>query len=530
MRVRVRKPLLRVLVLVILLSFSAGLVSAQPNYVISNSQDWRDVYSTQLYANLIGSKPYFLVSMRHSTLLLNQLAKGPNVSALVVSSSRLPYVINYASMLSTVGIPAEELNVYSANLELASRLNVTNFIVLDDNYGYNAISVAPYAVVKRAYVLFADRNNIDEVVRFLSTRDRVDELIIYGIVDREVVDSLQGFNPVIINKGDRFSDNVEIVKRYQAIKHAKQAVLTNGEFIEREIMSGEEPVIFIGRNNVPDVVRDYIKDSEIEIGVLIGNDLVGTATFVRRTLGISVFVKFAQSARNPRGPISRVEALDMFNVPKVKVDIDIAGIAYNTATGLIEVTYQNLEDIATFLKGTITLTSEQGERQVVGDTEPIFLDPSGIKTLTYEVDRFAGENLSARAFVIYGEAPNSLEFVIDKKMGVSKISVLDKARVNVTGVWYDWGKRGFLVEVENIGDVDCFVDIELRELKIGYNIVNLGLEQPARLKVGEKKRLRISTDEEILPEDIDKNKIVKLRVYYGERENALVNMLESDFV
>ena len=39
-------------------------------------------------------------------------------------------------------------------------------------------------------------------------------------------------------------------------------------------MGGESPILFTGKENVPDKIRDYIKSSQIEIGVLIGNDLV----------------------------------------------------------------------------------------------------------------------------------------------------------------------------------------------------------------------------------------------------------------
>ena len=66
-------------------------------------------------------------------------------------------------------------------------------------------------------------------------------------------------------------------------------------------MSGQEPVLFIGRENVPQKISDYIKSTDIEVGVLIGNELVGTATIVRRQVGISTFVKFAQGARTAAG-------------------------------------------------------------------------------------------------------------------------------------------------------------------------------------------------------------------------------------
>jgi hypothetical protein len=496
--------------------------------VISNSQDWRDVYSSVIYSNLIGAKPYFMVSMRHSRLLVYGLAKGSEETALVVQSSRLPYVVNYADYLNSQNVLAEEKITYNANLELAELADVRNFIIVDDAYGYNAISVGAFAVAKQAYVLFADENNIDEVVRFLAGRD-VDELIIYGIVDRIVVDVLREYNPLIINQGDKFSDNVEIVKLFQELAPNKQVVLTNGDFIEEEVLSGNQPVVFIGRNNVPAVIENYIKSTDIGIGVLIGNDLVGTATNIRRQLGISVFVKFAQGARAPTGPVSEVEALDMFMVPRVRVAIDVISIIYNTATEMIEVTYRNLEDISAFFRGTLTITSLDGERQVVGDASPVFLDAGGLKTLSYSVERFASFNLSGRAFVIFGEAPNSLEYTLDKTLDVDFVNVLDNSKINVTRIWFDKSKGVFMIEIQNIGDVDVFVDAELIDLRIGYNLENIGMLSVGRLQPGEKRTFILRPSKELFDEDLERNKIVKVRVYYGERENALVNVFEGNF-
>ena len=53
-------------------------------------------------------------------------------------------------------------------------------------------------------------------------------------------------------------------------------------------------------------MKKYIQGSDIDIGILIGNELIGSATFIRRELGISVFVKFAQSARQPSTTIAPV--------------------------------------------------------------------------------------------------------------------------------------------------------------------------------------------------------------------------------
>ena len=34
--------------------------------------------------------------------------------------------------------------------------------------------------------------------------------------------------------------------------------------IEKEIMGGEEPILFTGRENVPDQIKNYLKSSDIE--------------------------------------------------------------------------------------------------------------------------------------------------------------------------------------------------------------------------------------------------------------------------
>ena len=58
---------------VLLLKFVSA---ATPSQVITNSQDWRDVYSAMLYGSLTGYKTDFLVSDRHSILFLNSVPKG----------------------------------------------------------------------------------------------------------------------------------------------------------------------------------------------------------------------------------------------------------------------------------------------------------------------------------------------------------------------------------------------------------------------------------------------------------------------
>jgi hypothetical protein len=510
----------------IIFLIAAAPIAAADTY-ISNSKDWRDVYSMHIYAGIMKDRPKFLVSDKHGPIMLATMEKTEPIE--VFTSSRQPYVVGYSSIIESEGFTTFNEEKYSdMNLELAERLTDTrDFIIIDDAYGYNAIAVAPYAILSGSYVLFADSQNIGSVEDILSSRD-VNKLIIYGHVDRQVLDALKKFSPEIINKdGDRFANNVEIVKKYRDLSPQKQVVLTNGEFMEAEIMSGLEPVLFIGRENVPDKIKEYIKSTDIEVGVLIGNELVGTATIVRRQVGISTFVKFAQGARTAAGNIAQVEGLDMFPVPKVAVMLEILSVKYNKLTGMVEITFKNDADIAEYLKGTYTLTAN-GQQFTFGDEEVVFIDKKDVKTIAYKVEGVTPEGeLTLKAYVIYGEAKNALEFVIDKTFTVSTTDVGDEAQVEITKLEYDKANDRFLVHFKNIGEVDAYINAELVDISILGEMQTLGSEETIFLNPGEEGYAVIIAD--LSDTDLEENPLVHVKAHYGQRSDALIKILEGDF-
>lgn len=514
-----RRPWILLLALILVIP----LVSA--DVYISNSKDWRDVYSVMMYGNFEQQNPRFLVSDKHGPLILNSI--DPNDAIEIFTSQTKPYAVGYESTVRDAGYTVKEEKYDGMNLVLAEKLtDVKDFIIIDDAYGYNAIAVAPYAVLSHSYVLFADSGNVDDVISFLDDRE-AEKIIMYGHLDRAVHDALSKYNPEIINQdGDRFANNVEIVKKYRKINPKKQVVLTNGEFIEAEVVSGLEPVLFIGRQNVPDKIKEYIQSTDIEVGVLVGNELVGTATIVRRQVGISTFVKFAQGARAAAGSIAQVEGLDMFPVPKVALNLEIQSVKYNKLTGKIEITFKNNAAIATYVKGTYTLTVG-GEEFTFGDDNAVFIDKNDLKTLTYAVEGVDPEGeLTLKAYVLYGEAKNALEFVIDKTFTVTTVEVGDSAQLTITLLEYDKARKAFIVSVENAGSVDAYYDAEVVDVMILGEKTTLSSDEVQLLKNGAEGYATISAD--LSDADIEANPTVHVRVHYGERSDALISTVEGD--
>ncbi|MFH1770595.1 MAG: hypothetical protein ABH828_03485 [archaeon] len=500
-------------------------VSAQ-NMIITNSQDWRDVYSVEIFGNLIGIDTMFLTGTRHATIIHFSI---PQSDVEVVSSVDDPFVVGFDSMLEGQGIDGvTEVTYDNINLELARRLvGVNKFMIVDDSYGYNALAVGSYSSLAGYYVLFTDDRNIDEIVDYLDETG-VDDMIIYGQVDRDVKNLLEKYNPETINLGDRFDNNVEIVKKFLEIKPTKQTILTNGEFIEQSLMDGHDPVLFIGKTNVPDQIKDFIQKSDIDIGILIGNELVGTATTIRRQVGISVFVKFAQGARTPGGTISAVEDLDRFPMPTYALDFSIFSVFYNKATGMLEVTYRNDAEIATYFKSTINVFFD-GDLIVLGDENPIFIDGEEFKTILYKIQLPDGVNATAEFFTIFGESPKSLEFALQGTFPIQTITVYDEAIINITDLYYDSGAGAFYVVIENVGTVDAYVDIEILDLWINGQLTTVGGDKVIRIKPGKTGTIKASVvmSEEDMAHRL--NQDIRVKALYGERENVLIKSTEATF-
>jgi len=503
---------------------------------ISNSEDWRDIYSVLMYGQFEGDQVEFLVSPRHARILIDSI-EFQDANVFLASSARTPFAFGYKGTLEGEGAVVTEIVSDQINFELFKRLVEINrthsIIVIDDSYGYNAVSVAGYATLTSSYVLFLDSDNIETVSDYLANVPNL-EVLIYGHVDREVQAALAQYNPEIINFEDRFLNNEAIANRWLDVQYEQsgqriaQIVLTNGEFIESSLFSPGYPVLFLGKNNVPDSVTNYIKKNNIAVAVLVGNQYVNSATTLRRQLGISVFVKFARSARVATGPFAQVEGLDIYYLPVYQVGLDIDSIVYNEATNKLEVTVRNTQDLLVYFKGTYTLAFGNNERVVVGDVDPIFLDANDIKTMTYDAE-LTGDNITANAFVIFGEGANSLENTLERIFSVNKVHIFDNSEIEIEDLSYILKKGNFVVTINNIGNVTTYVDLDLINVKIAGERYTFGSSAVTKIDPGDQGKITIKSDPRMLESDIEDNPTVKIMASYGERPDTLIKRLTAEF-
>ncbi|MEA3281762.1 MAG: hypothetical protein U9Q68_04255 [Euryarchaeota archaeon] len=508
---------------------------AKEEQMVINSGDWRDVYSSMMYANLRGMPASFITDAPHATALPNYLDKNQDI--LLVEAKTSPFFANYEGTLTTEGFTVsgtyKSPDGRDANLHFIGELpDITNFIVLDETYGYNAISVAPYAVKSRSWVLFADHDNIDEVSGFLDGRT-VDNLLIYGRVDRQVNDSLSIYNPEIIDYGDRFDNNIAITKKYQDIAEVSQIVFTNGEFIEDEIMSGREPVLFIGTNVIPEQTVNYLNESGIETGVVIGNDLTDAASMITARTGMHVFIKFGQGrGGGGSGAFSLVETLDEFPLPKYDLVMSVVSVDYNQGTGGLEVVYQNDANIDIFSKSAVSIFVDGAQVATVGDEEAIVIIEGTTSGVSYDCPELAAQpslesaNITAEVYAVFGESERSLNRLLQQTLGVGIITFVDRSSIDATEVLYTKKTERLSVTITNAGDVPCYVRpgvlLRISGREQSYNVVDDPLYLPAG--GSESPSCRI----DMTDADIADNRIVPVHVSYGDREEMLGKGLDKD--
>lgn len=512
------------------------IISIQPVYaqqpaeeeqIVVNSADWIDVYSAMVYANLNGLECKFVNSEAQAAVLPSVLDRTKRIH--LIESERVPFIVGYKKTLEDAGFDVyvtRSASGKSLNLKLADEVDTKKFIVVDDAYGYNAIAVAPYAVKSNSWVLFVDKDNIDDVYAFLKERG-VENIIIYGQVDDVVNDRLNEFSPVIIDEGSRFDDNIKIVKRYMEISPSSQVVLTNGEFIEDEIMSGRNPVLFIGQDVVPDQIVRYVNESGIKLGVLIGNDLTASAKRLKDRTGMHIFIKFGQG-RSSEGGFGLVEELDKFYLPAYELSMDVLSANYNEATRQLEIIYKNNGSIGAFFTSSIGVFVDGERFATVGDPSPQFIDADTTSGRGYDLDlgSVRDKELKATVYVEYGEAPKSLNRVLQKELTIGIIKVLDNSKIEVSKVVYEKNTERVKAYISNTGEVPCYVYPELGLIVDGDEEI-LRINAPIRIDPGDTKdavyRIRLSDA------DLADNAEVSIHTLYGERENLLIKCLDGRY-
>ena len=527
--------LMILLSLVVLFSFNVSATT-----LVINSKDWHDVYTGFEYANFKGfSKVLFFSGPLSTDLVTSQIPRDQGV--VVIESKGASYFKGYSNYLKASGFKdVTEIissDPYSLNRKFALEVNAKKFIVINDAFGYDAVSVAPYAYLTKAWVVFANKNNVATVYALLKTQN-AESVILYGHLNREVYSSLQSFSPEVINNGNRFEDNLAISNKFME-KHPTDSILvTTGEFIEPELMTGADgksPVLFTGMNKIYSGFTSFLTEHNIKFVTVVGNELIPIGTKIREITNkkVAVFVKFGQGFTGGVRKTGQVYALTVFPLPHYTIHLTVISANYDPKSKALLVKYANSGNMPAYMTSNIHIKSDGAEVLVVNDAEPVFVEPNQTITVAYNADLsgYITTNLTADFYTLYGEGSNIMDRYIlpagqvapplTVKIGFAE--VVNRAEVKLVSVVYNKQLKRFLIKIENNGSVNAYVDAQLKGVVVDGVKKDLYYGTPLRITPGDERTLMIKTD--LSEADILDNPDVKVVIPYGEAPDLLIKKI-----
>ena len=522
---------------------SLSVVSVNAKTLVINSKNWHDVYVGFEYANFKNfNKVLFFSGPLSTDLITSQIPKKDSV--VIIESKTEPYFKGYANYLKASGFnDVSEIissDPYALSRKFAIEVNAKKFIITNDAFGYDAVSVAPYAYLTHSWVLFANKNNAASVYALLKTQN-ANSVILYGHLGREVYSALQSFNPEIINNGNRFKDNTVIADKFMQIHPTDSILVTTGEFIEPELMTGgngKSPVLFTGLNKIYPGFLDFLTKHNVKFVTVVGNELIPIGTKIREITNkkVAVFVKFGQGFTGGVRKTGQVYALTVFPLPHYIIKLSVLSADYDPKNTALLVKYSNAGNMPAYMLSNIHIKSDGNEVLVVNDKEPVFVEPNQTITVAYPADLsgYTTTNLTADFYTLYGEGSDIMDRYVLKPgqvappvtLSIGFSEAVNRANVELTDVVYNKQLKRFLITVKNNGQVNAYVDAQLKGVVVDGIKKDLYYGTPLRIIPGDERTLMIRA--ELSEADILDNAKVKVIIPYGEESDLLTKRIAQE--
>ena len=517
----------RILLMLLLLPFLNA-------FVVINSQDPLDASSGISYANARGEGFYLVYPGSDLIRSLAQIGNPGDI--LLIEPQGKGVLAGLQGSLEANGNRVDRLSLTGSqlNIELAKRSGTRKFIITDPVYGYNIVSVIPYAKSTGSFLIFANETNIGEASAFLSS-NRPDYILFYGAFDESVPAALSPLaaSTESIDNGDRYEDNMQLLDKYFYVQpDVHDVLLSDGAALEESINQGDFPVILISQV-IPDSLYSFIKEKvgsgQIKVGTLIGSANIDAVYDMTKRMNVefgekkfSVYVKFGQATAASREP----SPLSMFPLPFPYAQISLDEANYNPASGAFELVYSNSGNAQAYVKSTIAVLLNGQQVGTVGDDQSYVIRRGEKKGMSYSFANPGEGQLSINDTTYYGISRNSFDKGFIKYMDVGRISFVDQSSMLLSDASYSPWEDKLTVKVRNNGDKDTFY-----RLTVAYvNDEGLTVYEEEKLRNLSSGRNDIITLAGVvqLPSDKADGTTMNVTAAYGAREAFIEKQASAD--
>jgi hypothetical protein len=523
----------RFLATLAIVAFLSTLANA---IVVVNSVDARDVIEGASYANVAGESVVFVPQKADLTIFLSKVKNGGHVTLL---QSANPVYINIEDIFASNKINVTrkvQLGSAADNaITLARMANPDGYIIVTSEYGYPSISALPYAKLKKYYVMLGFKENAQRIAEAAKGKP----VMIFGYVSPEIQNALDaaGVGYEMVNKRDKYLDNIEMAKRYLAQSATNTFLLSDGNEIEESLINANSPVLFVS-SIIPDATQAFVKAQATNGQVilnLIGSEYVQPVYNMKKgidaELGANRCIARLKIGEAVPFSSSTPQEADTIVLPGPYAELYIDSASYNTNTKTLDITMQNSGNAPAYISMGVKAYVGNDVIGVFPSTRD-FVNPDEKKGYSFNitVPKYAEGAMTAETSLLYGLSNLSLDSGLSDTRNISFITFADTSSASVENAKYDKGKKALSFLLRNNGTVKAYYKATVVAADSASSIVTFKDDRVFALEPGGTNAVIYS----MLPFG-DDMKSISVNLDYGARDGFLQNSasfpirLEEDY-
>ena len=493
--------------------------------LIANSYDWRDVYTIMIYSHYLNRTFHFVNNLGEAEILSMTLHKHQHQK--IFESKTNSVVKNFQKFLHLRGFSSLSTEYFTdyktLQFDLYRRVNerIKGFIVVNDRFGYDAISVTPYALINNYWVFFYSPQIEYHLVSLLNSERK--PVIFYGeFFTKPWVDLHTNYT--VINRNSFMGNNKAILELLAKQTNLSKSwlVVCNGKYLGEGYLLEKMPVTFT--EQPVDFVVNWCEKNGVRLVEVVGPENVrfGQSILDSSNRTIGVVVRAARTFTGSSLLRGKKFVLRMLPVDEPTASIQIGEIYYNIPSKSLIINIKNNGNIGTYyyLSGIGTFYGEK-------ESFPFY-----VPVLHYLP---AGKEVSISIPLNLSEVPEKVELLLLygyefplKKYGettifnVTKDLTVDNSSIQLVSLYYDYYRHKLSLVLENNGSVptNCFGEV--------YDFNFLGENRtlffgPAKIDSG--KTITLSLPIRLEQSDLFNNSKLVVRIYYGENSNKMMKQL-----
>ncbi len=439
--------------LLILLLLLAGPLMATT--VILNSQDYRDILSTAVYARSNDYNFVFALTPNQSVFIARYYSTAKNDPIIYIEGARsvLP---NMAALLREAGL-ANLTVVQPANSVqewIADQMPRTEAIVVGGQYGQDALAVTSFAALRGEPLFFIDDPSAAQSALSGIAARGYSSVLVYGPIAHQIPPASLAVlaNARVIDTGNRYANNVQIAGEFLNNTHTSQVLFVSGKTFEKSMVDKQFPIILVGRSDVSSDVSAFIARAGIRSGVVYSGDadiVDGVSRLRALHPGLSLFVKFGEGYLGSAGSAQPLP-LVIVPLPSPVIALEVLNLTYNVPAKSFELRVTNHGGFAALVGGVSVPTIGSAE------SSQILLEPNATTTLMVPLDATAavsGARIAQASLTMrYGEDTNLLDNIDTITFSDVPTSYYnDTSTVRLTGITYSDADQAFIIHLDGLG-------------------------------------------------------------------------------